>query len=95
MILKYFSNHLKSTNKQASFKELMFWLQERLEAPPKCHEDKIIQAEIYLAKNIDGDFCLVGKSETGRNLIQSLYHYIQGCQNITNARLKHFDTKEG
>lgn len=89
MILKYFSQHLQSTNKEPTFEELILWLKERLELPPKCHEDKIIQAEIYLAQSQNGNICLLGKSKTGRNLVRSLYHYILGCQNINAAREHH------
>ena len=94
MILKYFSDYLKETGKQASFEELSLWIKEKLELPAKCHEDKIIQAEIYLAQNENGSFCLIGKNKTGRNLIKSLYHYILGCRNITTARQQHADNQK-
>ena len=93
MILKYFSDYLKETGKTATFEELSLWVREKLEQPAKCHEDKIIQAEIYLAENENGDFCLVGKNKTGRNLVKSVYHYVLSCRNITTARLKHSENR--
>ena len=94
MILKYFSDYLKATNKTATIEELSLWLREKLEKPAKCHEDKIIQAEIYLAQNKNGNFCLIGKNKTGRNLVKSLYHYVLSCRHITTARLRHSENKK-
>ncbi len=89
MILKYFSKYLTENNLQASLPILFFWLKLKIETPAACHEDKIIQSEIYLGKNRRADFCLIGKSTTGRNLIKSLYNYVLGCGNLQTSRDKH------
>ena len=92
MILKYFSEYLRTTNTPPTFEALFLWLKERLELPAKCHEDKIIQAEIFLAKNSHGKFFMIAKNKTGHNLTKSLYHYVLSCQNIQSARNKHFSS---
>ena len=89
MILKYFADYLQETKQPPEIKVLIFWIKSKLENPPVCHQDKIIQAEIYLAKNKNGEFCLIGNSETGRNLVMSLYNYTLSCQNLREARQKH------
>ena len=91
MILKYFSDYLQENDIEPTIKTLCLWLKEKLHNPPKCHGDKVIQAEIYLAENKNGEFCLIGKSDTGRNLIKALYNYTLSCQNVSFARKKHFD----
>ncbi len=89
MILKYFSQYLQTTNKPPTFETLFLWLKDKLENPAKCHEDKIIQAEIFLAQNAQGKFCMIAKNKTGHNLTKSLYNYILSCQNIISARNEH------
>ena len=89
MILKYFADYIQQNKLTPNLKVLILWVKSRLDTPPTCHEDKVIQAEIYIAKNFQGEFCLIGKSETGRNLINSLYNYVLSCQNLIEARQKH------
>ena len=80
---------MQESNKKPTIKTLVSWIIERLNAPPKRHEDKVLQAEIYHAKNEDGEFCLIGKSKTGRSLILALYNFTISCQNLADARQKH------
>ena len=94
MILKYFSQYLKDTNEVPTLEILFKWIKLKLETPAVCHEDKIIQSEIYLATTSKNDFCLIGKSETGRNLITSLYNYTLSYQNLHEARLLHEQQKK-
>ena len=42
---------------------------------PKNHVDKIVHREIMLAENKAGDFFIVGKSDSGRVLVNALYNY--------------------
>ncbi len=91
MILQYFSEYIKTEDKKPTLQCLFSWIKERIENPAICHEDKVIQAEIFLGKNVRGDYCLIGKGETGRNLVQSLYHYILGFEHLDDARKKHLD----
>lgn len=51
------------------------WLKDKLSKEPVDHVDKIIHSEICLAQNKLGLFILVGKSPTGKNLLESLYNF--------------------
>ena len=46
---------------------LSAWIKEKIENPPKTLVDKVIQREIYLAKNKNtaerNEFFLIGKSD--------------------------------
>ena len=53
MILKYFSQYLKDTNEVPTLEILFKWIKLKLETPAVCHEDKIIQSEIYLATKFE------------------------------------------
>ena len=86
MILQYFSDFIKTENKEPTLGVLFEWLKERISTPAACHEDKIIQAELFWGINARGDYCLIGKSETGRNLIKSLYNFILSFEHLEDAR---------
>ncbi len=68
---------------------LFFWIKNKLEKPAKSNVDKIIQKEIYIAKNKVEDFLLIGKSPSGRNLIQSLYNFALSFEQQQYARWLH------
>lgn len=51
------------------------WIKSVLEKKPKSNVEKIIHAEITLAKNKVGDYLLVAKSESGRTLTNALYNF--------------------
>ena len=91
MILKEFSDYLqKEENKEKSpVSLLIFWVKNKIEQPPKSNIDKIIQKEIYIAKNKAGDFLLIGKSPSGRTLIQSLYNFALSFEQQELARWLH------
>ena len=94
MILEYFSRYLKRTKKPATVETLALWLAGKIEKPARSHADKVIQAEIYIAKNKAGEIMLIGKSPTGRNLLQSLYNYVLSCENLEESRMKHFRVED-
>ena len=60
MILKEFSKYLQARNVYKN---------------PKNHVDKIVHREIMLAENSTGDFFIVGKSDSGRVLVNALYNF--------------------
>lgn len=94
MILKEFSNflqeyYLDENNKETPMFLLFFWVKNKVENPARSNTDKIIQKEIYLAKNNAGDFLLIGKSPSGRRLVDSLYNFALSFEQQQYARWLH------
>lgn len=81
MILNEFSKYIQSRNaditenKATGTKILCDWIELVINKNPKNHVDKVVHKEIMLAKNKSGDFVIVGKSESGRVLVNALYNY--------------------
>ena len=91
MIIKDFSQYLlKNYNGEKKTVELLaVWIKEKIEKPPKSLVDKVIQAEIYLAKNKKGEFFLIGKSDSGRILINALFNFALSFEQQDYARKIH------
>lgn len=99
MILSEFSRFLQEyyeENSPNSGKErktpvflLFFWVKNKLETPATTNIDKILQKEIYLAKNRAEDFFLIGKSPSGRKLIDALYNFALSFEQQQYARWIH------
>lgn len=81
MILREFSKYLQDKNddivknKTTTTKLLCEWIKLVINKNPKNHIDKIVHKEIMLAENKAGDFFIVGKSESGRVLVNALYNF--------------------
>lgn len=80
MILEEFSKFLQSKEQEIIEKKsctslLGQWIKSVLERKPKNNVEKIIHAEISLAKNKIGDYLLIAKSESGRTLTNALYNF--------------------
>ena len=81
MILKEFSIYLQErnrdiiSNRTSTTKLLCEWIKFVINKNPKNHVDKIVHREIMLAQNKSGDFFIVGKSESGRVLVNALYNF--------------------
>lgn len=81
MILREFSIYLQSknddliSNKTTTTKLLCEWVKFVINKNPKNHADKVVHKEIMLAQNKSGDFFIVGKSESGRVLVNALYDF--------------------
>lgn len=80
MILTAFSKFLQENKakiiEQKSCTSLLFqWVKEILDKSPVSNVEKVIHAEIALAKNRVGDYLLIAKSESGRTLTNSLYNF--------------------
>ncbi len=81
MILSEFSKYIQSrnedivSNKATGTKILCDWIELVINKNPKNNVDKIVHKEIMLAKNKSSDFLIVGKSESGRVLVNALYNY--------------------
>lgn len=100
MIIRAFATHLQS------FKDdippvilLSRWLKKKLESEPQDNVDRVIHHEIELAKNNFGMFVLVGKSASGRKLMESLYNFALSYEQqrfsrwVHDAKPKDFDKK--
>jgi len=68
-------NEQEIIDKKSCTSLLGAWIKSVLERKPKNNVDKIIHAEITLAKNKVGDYLLVAKSESGRTLTNALYNF--------------------
>lgn len=76
MIIKAFATYLQSFGGDIPSTILLSrWLKERLESKPENNIDKIIHHEICLSKNNFGMFIVIGKSSSGRRLMESLYNF--------------------
>lgn len=81
MILKEFSTYLQQNNEQiisnqtTTTKLLCEWIKFVINKNPKNNVDKIVHKEIMLATNKNGNFFIVGKSESGRVLVNALYNF--------------------
>lgn len=89
MILKEFSQYLQDNLETSAVVLLNKWIKTKVETPALSNVDKIIQAEIYIAKNKYNDSLLIGKSESGRRLIQALYNFSLSFEQQKIARWIH------
>ena len=89
MILKEFSQYLQENLEESAVILLNKWLKNKIENPIKTNVDKIIQTEIYIAKNKYNDTLLIAKSESGRKLINTLYNFSLSFEQQKLARWIH------
>lgn len=76
MIIKAFSDYLKTFNSEIpSILLLTRWLKENLSKNPENNVERIIHNEIGILKNKRGVFLLVGKTQSGKILLESLHEY--------------------
>ncbi len=106
MILNEFSKYLQTRNNDITSgsstctKILCDWIKVVINKNPKNHVDKIVHKEIMLAQNKSGDYLIVGKSDSGRVLVNALYnyalsyeHYIMG-QWLQNKKPQDFNSNK-
>jgi len=89
MIIKEFSDFLKKNDKKSSVSLLFVWLKTKIESPAKSNIDRVLQKEIYIAKNKIGHSLFIGKSPSGRVLIDSLYKFALSFEQQKMARWVH------
>lgn len=89
MILKEFSDFLKNKNDCSCIKALFLWMVKKLTSPEKNNVDKIVNKEVYLAKNERGDFLMIAKSESGRTLMNALYNFALSFEQYKLAKWLH------
>lgn len=92
MILSEFAKYLQEydneiiSNKTTATKILCEWIKYVINKNPKNHVDKIVHHEIMLAQNPQGDFIIVGKSNSGRVLVDALSNYALSYENFLMSR---------
>ena len=92
MILSEFAKYIQQfdediiSNKTTATKLLCQWIKLVINKNPKNHADNIVHEEIMLAQNQQGDFIIVGKSESGRVLVNALSNYAISYENFLMSR---------
>jgi hypothetical protein len=77
MIIKAFSEHIKTFNTEIPTMLLLtMWVKDKLSKNPENNVERIIHNEIGILKNNRGIFLLIGKTKTGKVLIESLYEFV-------------------
>ena len=76
MIIKAFSDHLKQFNTDIPPTILLSrWLKDHLTKKPEDRISNIIHEELVFIKDKRGFFMIVGKSNSGAVLLESLYNF--------------------
>lgn len=92
MILSQFAKFLQNHNdelmqhKTTPLELLHQWLYLIIVKNPKSNTEKIIHKEILFAKNDNGDYLIVGKSDSGRKLVTSLINFAKSYENYNKAK---------
>jgi hypothetical protein len=92
MILEEFSKYLQEHKEEivagdtTATKLLCEWIRQIIHQNPRENMDKIIHTEIMLAENKTGDFLIVGKSESGRTLVNALCNFALSYENYLMSR---------
>ena len=89
MILKEFSKYLQENKERNSVILLNEWLTERLNKPSLNKADKVIQTELYFAKNNNDKTLIIAKSDTGRTLLNALYNFSLSFEQYKLAKFLH------
>lgn len=81
MILSEFSKYIQTKDKEiidnqaTAINILSDWIKMIMSKNPKTNVEKIIHSELTLAQNKYNEFLIIGKSESGRILMNALYNY--------------------
>lgn len=92
MIIAEYAKFLQEHNDQLLKKEttplklLHKWLETIIYKNPKNHLEKIVHKEILYAKNDNGDYIIVGKSDSGRVLVSALIKFANSYDNYTHSK---------
>lgn len=92
MILAEFSKYLQEhneellTRKTTPLKLLHKWLRSVINKNPKNNIDKIVHKEILYCENGNGDYLIVGKSDSGRVLVSALIKFAKSYNNYNHAK---------
>lgn len=92
MIIAEFSKYLQEHNdelmmrKTTPLKLLHEWLKSVINKNPKNNIDKIVHKEILYCENENGDYLIVGKSDSGRVLVSALIKFAKSYDNYNHAK---------
>ena len=92
MILAEYSRFLQEhneellTRKTTPMKLLHKWLKSVINKNPKNNIDKIVHKEIMYCENENGDYLIVGKSDSGRVLVSALTKFAKSYDNYNHAK---------
>ena len=89
MILKSFSDFLRENDNISATKALFLWLCSRRKGNPLENVDKIINKELYFAKNKKNDVLIIAKSESGRKMMKALYNFSLSYEQYKLAKWLH------
>ena len=94
MIIAEFSKYLQEhdedllTRQTTPLRLLHEWLKSVINKNPKSNIDKIVHKEIMYFENENGDYLIVGKSESGRVLVSALIKFAKSYENYNHAKWK-------
>ena len=92
MILAEYSKFLQEHNEEllshkiTSLELLHEWLFKVIQRNPKSNIEKIIHKEILYAQNDNGDYLIIGKSDSGRKLVTALINFAKSYENYNHAK---------
>ena len=92
MIISEFAKYLQSHNNElltrstTPLKLLHEWLRVVINKNPKNNIDKIVHKEILYCENENGDYLIVGKSDSGRVLVSALIKFAKSYDNYNHAK---------
>ncbi|MBQ8460206.1 hypothetical protein IJ541_08915 [bacterium] len=92
MILAEFAKYLQAhndeilTRKTTPLELLHKWLREVINKNPKNHTDKIVHKEIMYCENPQGDYVIIGKSDSGRILVSALIKFAKSYDNYNHSK---------
>ena len=92
MIISEFAKNLQEhndkllTRKTTPLKLLHEWLKQIINKNPKTNIDKIVHREILYCENQNGDYLIVGKSDSGRVLVSALIKFAKSYENYNHAK---------
>lgn len=90
MIIKAFSDYIKPFNTEIpSLVLLSKWLRENLSKKPENNIERIIHSEIGFLKNNRGLFLLIGKTPSGKILLESLHEFALSYDNHKFSKWVH------
>lgn len=76
MIIKAFSEYVKNVKSDIpTILLLSKWLRDKLSKKPEDNIKRVIHHEIAQIKNKKGQYILIGKTNSGKLLLESLYKY--------------------
>lgn len=92
MIISEFAKFLQQhndeilTRKTTSLKLLPVWVKKVITKNPKNHTDKIVHKELMYCENENGDYFILGKSDSGRVLAGALIKFAASYENYTHSK---------